>query len=90
MRQLFAYFMIFIISATASANKYTDSGVSTNVLDGARGTDDTAMAVMVTVAFFGSIIIWHIAAKRNESPLLKMFIFLLGCIALTYVWVTSN
>ena len=77
-------------SCLSSANRYIENDVSPSILRGSSGSDDTALFVMVTIAFFGSFVIHYLSTQKKEPSFMKIIFFVLACVAILYIWATNN
>jgi hypothetical protein len=85
---------IFIITLfvhkLSYANRYSEYQSDPNILRGATGSDDSVLATMVFVTFFGSFVVAYLFKREFYTPVKEVSIFILICIAITYFWAVSN
>ena len=83
--------MLMLSSMRSFADRYTDEyQPDPSIISGASGSDDNAFAFMFFVTFVGSFFVAEIFKSEFYTPIKEVVIFILICLAITYLWLMNN
>jgi hypothetical protein len=90
MNRFFISFFLLLTNGIAFAGKYDEYQSNPNILNGASGSDDYVLAIMVMVLMIGSAVVAQLFKRDFYTPVKEVIIFIVICLAITYFWATHN
>ena len=90
MKFLITALIFFIFTRESFAGKYDEYQSNPNLLNGATGSDDIVLVIMVPTIFIGSFVVAHLFKSDYYTPVKEVIIFIIACVAITYFWAMNN
>jgi hypothetical protein len=91
MKKLLLMSLLMLSSIRSFADRYTDEyQPDPSMLSGTSGADDNAFAFMFFVTFIGAFVVADLYKSQFYTPIKEVIIFILICLAITYLWLMNN
>ena len=90
MKYFITTLILSIFIRLAYAGKYDEYQSNPSLLNGATGSDDIVLGIMVPTMFIGSVVVAHLFKTDYYAPVKEVVFFIIACLGITYFWAMNN